>query len=78
MNVHPLLERAIAAAGGLEKWQRIRELKATMSSGGACVQRPLARGQATLDSQRFAERARGRNSLRILRRVTEVCSIKQG
>ena len=34
MNTHPLLKLAVAAAGGLERWQRVRELRATMSSGG--------------------------------------------
>src|SRR6516162_6838282 len=34
MSVHPLLNLAVDAAGGLERWQRVRELRATVSSGG--------------------------------------------
>jgi hypothetical protein len=34
MSTHPLLELAVSAAGGLERWQRVREIRATISSGG--------------------------------------------
>jgi hypothetical protein len=34
MSAHALLELAVAAAGGVERWQRVRELRATVSSGG--------------------------------------------
>jgi hypothetical protein len=34
MTMHPLLERAVEAAGGLERWRRVREIRATVSSGG--------------------------------------------
>ena len=34
MSIHPLLELAVSAAGGLERWRKVRELKAIVSSGG--------------------------------------------
>jgi hypothetical protein len=34
MTMHPLLERAVEAAGGLERWRRVREIRATVSTGG--------------------------------------------
>lgn len=78
MNVHTLLEPAIAAVGGLEKWQRIRELKATMSSGGLAFSARLrgAKRQLTVSvspnepraeftkTVEFSNNARTRGSLR--------------
>jgi hypothetical protein len=34
MSTHPLLDVAVKAAGGLERWHRVREIQATVSSGG--------------------------------------------
>jgi len=34
MSRHPLLDVAVKAAGGLERWHRVREIQATVSSGG--------------------------------------------
>ena len=34
MQTHPLLKLAVDAAGGLERWKHVREVHATMSSGG--------------------------------------------
>lgn len=34
MSTHPLLDLAVKAAGGLDRWHRVREIEATVSSGG--------------------------------------------
>ena len=34
MSTHPLLELAVATSGGLGRWQKVRQVKVTVSSGG--------------------------------------------
>jgi len=48
MNAHPLLELAVAAAGGLKRWREIRGLKATISSGGLAFNVRLRRAKRHL------------------------------